>query len=383
MSSEHVYQMIYDHLLEEIRDGKYAIGSRLPTEKELCEQYSVSRITAKRAMDMLAADGFVKRTKGKGTFVIECEPAEAAICTSQVSGTLIAVVIPDFSDAFGTKLLHGIESECAKHGINMVLKLTNGEFETEKKVIEELEALGVQGVLISPVMTSSYNPKLLNLILNHYPLVLLDRFMPGLDASSIGTDNMTMTKNALNYLFELGHEQIAWISPPIIETTPLELRQNAFIDGYIDHNRVPNRDIWYNNIQAVRPGRALPEIIQKDIENLVEHFKAHPEITAVFASEYNVAWLVKRAVQTLGLRVPQDISIICFDLPNSFSQFREFTHIQQDEVNIGKKAVQMLLQRIMDPMTPRQILPFFGIFSVGRSTAKVRTWDVLQNTVQN
>ncbi len=49
-----MYKKIYDDLLEAIEKGIYPPGSKLPSEKELMEQYNVSRITSKKALEMLA-----------------------------------------------------------------------------------------------------------------------------------------------------------------------------------------------------------------------------------------------------------------------------------------------------------------------------------------
>lgn len=377
MSEVHLYQTIYDSLRKEIAEGKYTVGMRLPTERELCERFDVSRITAKRALDMLADDGIVERAKGKGTYVVDCKPVYRQQKSSMSADMFIGVIIPDFSDAFGTKLLYGIEKGCGERGVNFLFRMTRGDYETEQRVISEMERIGIKGLLIAPVTEAIYNPKLLQLILKKFPIVIMDRSMPGVDACFVGTDNTASVKQAMDYLFDLGHKDIAWISPPIKHTTPLDLRQNAFIESHIEHNCLPDSKLWYNNIQAVRPGNATPDVIQQDLENLMAHLKAHPEITAVFASEYNVAWLIKQAAQTLGLRIPQDLSIVCFDLPNSFSQFREITYIRQDEEGIGRKAVQLLLERIEDADLPNETISFVGEFNIGRSTAPVRTGHVL------
>ena len=62
------YLQIYQELLAQINQGTYPPGSKLPSEKELAEAYNVSRITSKKAMDTLAADGVISRTPGRGTF---------------------------------------------------------------------------------------------------------------------------------------------------------------------------------------------------------------------------------------------------------------------------------------------------------------------------
>ena len=51
--------------------GIYSPGSKLPSEKELMEQYNVSRITSKKALEMLADRNIIVRMPGKGSFVLE------------------------------------------------------------------------------------------------------------------------------------------------------------------------------------------------------------------------------------------------------------------------------------------------------------------------
>ena len=66
-----LYEQIYEEIREKIEERGYRVGDRLPSEKELSEQYHVSRITSKKAVELLAEEGLVTRIPGKGTFVIE------------------------------------------------------------------------------------------------------------------------------------------------------------------------------------------------------------------------------------------------------------------------------------------------------------------------
>ena len=59
-----MYERIYGDLLAKIQSGDYQPGDRLPSEKELAELYGVSRITAKKAMDMLAKENQINREPG-------------------------------------------------------------------------------------------------------------------------------------------------------------------------------------------------------------------------------------------------------------------------------------------------------------------------------
>lgn len=65
-----LYHQIFSILRDRIVGGELAHGSQMPTEFELAESFDVSRITAKRALDELAAEGLVERRRGRGTHVI-------------------------------------------------------------------------------------------------------------------------------------------------------------------------------------------------------------------------------------------------------------------------------------------------------------------------
>lgn len=65
-----LYHQIFTLLRERVLRGELVHGAQLPTEFELADSFGVSRITAKRALDQLAAEGLVERRRGKGTHVI-------------------------------------------------------------------------------------------------------------------------------------------------------------------------------------------------------------------------------------------------------------------------------------------------------------------------
>jgi len=63
------YQQLYEILRGRIQRGDWKPGDMIPSEKELIEQYGVSRVTARQALDALVQDGLIYRERGRGTFV--------------------------------------------------------------------------------------------------------------------------------------------------------------------------------------------------------------------------------------------------------------------------------------------------------------------------
>lgn len=65
------YHKVYSVIRGWIFDGSYPPGAKLPAEGELCEKFGVSRITSRKAIDLLVAEGLLTRAQGKGTYVAE------------------------------------------------------------------------------------------------------------------------------------------------------------------------------------------------------------------------------------------------------------------------------------------------------------------------
>lgn len=147
-----LYEQIYEEIREKIEERGYRVGDRLPSEKELSEQYHVSRITSKKAVELLAEEGLVTRIPGKGTFVIEHQELPKALEIPADSMTekkplpdhppVIGVVLDGFGADFGCQMLGSIEMECRNQGFGMMLVCSYGRKDEETTGIERLRELG-------------------------------------------------------------------------------------------------------------------------------------------------------------------------------------------------------------------------------------------------
>ncbi|MGL5662976.1 MAG: GntR family transcriptional regulator, partial [Cetobacterium sp.] len=68
-----IYVQLESILLEMIENGDLKPGDMIPSENELSKKYSISRMTAKKAIDSLTIKGLVERSQGKGTYVSSVE----------------------------------------------------------------------------------------------------------------------------------------------------------------------------------------------------------------------------------------------------------------------------------------------------------------------
>ena len=69
VSNKKLYIQIYNQILSEIQLGSFQIGDKLPSERELCEQFGVSRAPVRQALSALEMNGIIYSRQGEGVFV--------------------------------------------------------------------------------------------------------------------------------------------------------------------------------------------------------------------------------------------------------------------------------------------------------------------------
>ena len=90
--------------------------------------------------------------------------------------------------------------------------------------------------------------------------------------------------------------------------------------------------------------------------------------TFSLAQPENYSNLYFPAANELGLRIPEDLSLVCFDAPDDGLTYHEYTHIRQAELEIGERAVRMLLDVIRGDREPKYLLVPTEL-CIGNSTA--------------
>lgn len=339
---ETLYSSIYNDILRSISSGELKPRDRVPSEKDLAEKYGVSRITTKKALDMLCNEGYISRSPGRGSFVCDKEEKTESV---EAIGKTIGLVMEDFSENFGVFIISGAERACGRAGYSLIIKRTFGSQKAENDAINELRKKGVGGLLIMPVHGDNYNDAIIKLALDHFPTVLLDRQLKGMPISFVGTDNYTAAKELSDYLFANGHENICFISPPPDATSTVNDRISGFVKSNAEREILAEK-YMFSVVHGTLPGKGIDESLAADTEQICQYLQSHPEITGILAVEYNIALTVLYAIETMGKRVPEDYEIVCFDGPENYIERYEFTHARQDEEKIGQEGVRILLEQI-------------------------------------
>lgn len=377
-----LYEQLHTFVLEEIRSERLKPGDRVPSEKELADQFGVSRITSKKALEILAQERTIERVRGKGSYVaqnareivsqLDERPQSQQTVNDRAHPLTVGVIIPDFNDAFGSTLVHAIEAECSSADCLMLLRLTYGRQAAEEEAIRSFVQHGVDGLIVMPVHGEMYNAELLRLVLDNFPLVLVDRRLKGIPAASVSTDNRKAAQELTEFLLVAGHEHIAFISPPQEHTSTIEDRVQGFLSALSGRGLSHNPNHLLTTLMSTLPSRNTADQIRSDKALIAEFIYNNPEIGAIIACEYNIALILTETLVELGRRVPEDCVVACFDSPGDPFGNPPFTHIQQNEAEMGRKALNLLLQNVRGQSTPVNVTAEHQLIS-GLSTQRLPT----------
>jgi GntR family transcriptional regulator, arabinose operon transcriptional repressor len=371
-----LYEKIYEYIIDQIKQGHLMEGDRVLSEKELAVEFDVSRITSKKALDLLAQNNIIERIRGKGSFVAhqQQENMESSSnvyqSSSLTTSKLVALIIPDFDNAFGLNLVKTIEKICMQNNCNLIIRRTGGNTKEEENAIIDLVKSGVDGLIIFPVHGEHYNTEILKLVVKDYPIVLVDRYLKGIPASSVCTNNQSACETLTNYLFTLGHKEIAFLSPSPSGNSTLEERLQGFHIAFSKQGLKMNPDFLLIDLIS-----SLPQYVDHSESNMKADFHSikqfilkNPEVTAFVVSEYYLSLTLMNVLKKLGKEIPEDYSIVCFDCPEDRFDQSLFTHIHQHEEEMGKKAVDLLLKQLKGEKIPKHTVIDFTLIE-GKSSA--------------
>ncbi len=350
MAKEIIYEKIYRDIKNDIKEGILKPGDRVKSEIELAEEYGVSRITSKKAMELLANEHLVTRTRGKGSFVesgakdiiLKGEESNkpGAHIKSDTDTNVIGVLFDTFGEDFGSELLRAIERECHRRNIQMIFRCTYGSIAEEDAAIERFLGIGAKGMLILCAQGENYNNTIVRLALDEYPIVLVDRPMKGIPIPCIKTDNYKAAEELTNAIIKKKHTNICFVTHSSLDTPTISERYAGFTDAILENKKITGLFEQMKTYQIAEENMYIDNLIT---DEAVEILERHPECTAYLTAEYRIGVLLDKAARDLGRK----IDIATFDSISPFYDDRhEFMYVTQDEKQMGEVAVSTLVDSI-------------------------------------
>jgi len=177
------------------------------------------------------------------------------------------------------------------------------------------------------------------------PIVLVDGYSNTESFDSVISDNFRAAYQAVDYLIEKGHRHIGLIGGEECCYPSLKERRNGYLRAMKENGLT---EIYIANFNINR---------SKGYEETISLLKEYPHLSALFCINDDVGSAAIRAVQTLGKRVPADISIIGYDDTYiAANTHPALTTMHVDTIAMGRAAVHLLSLRILNPESARMTL---------------------------
>ena len=336
------YRQIHQQLRAAILSGEYKPGDKLPTEKELAALHSVSRVTSAAALTELAREGLVQRLPRRGTTV-----SVPAIHEAPGGSPIIGWIQPNLDPSFGLDVLRGVERAARVAGYHLLIYLTGHSRIEEERAIRQAVTAGAAGLAIFLQDGETYNDEVLRLVLNRFPLVLVDRYLRGLPCACVQSDNVAGAREAVTALIEAGHRDICILTFPPKDTSTIEDRLDGYAQALAIAGLPLDHALIYSEPRLPDDMGNTGEIDDGAVDRLAAYMRHAPHLTAIFATNVALTLLALRAAARLGRHVPADLSIIGVDpLQNLPLPLPATTYVEQQSTEIGRIAITLLQEQL-------------------------------------
>jgi DNA-binding LacI/PurR family transcriptional regulator len=330
-SGQPKYERLKNHLIAEMVAGRLKPGHALPSEHQLAQTLGVARMTIRQAMVALENDGLIRRVQGKGNFV------EENVQQKLKQGLdIFALVVPETHGGFYPSLLRGFESAAGECHHQTIIAATDDDVDRQASVILQLMDKKVGGVAINPTghcLTPAYQVRQLQ---EHgIPVVFCHRGVEGIVAPLLAIPFREIGKLAGKVLSEHGHRRVAFFT---VHPQPSVMVQQ---EGLLEGLRTSDGDV---SIQSVYVASSMIALQEDAVWVSLQKTFAQPNPpTAIFASFDSMAEMIYLLLPKLGLRVPEDVSLLGFGGAwRDGALRRRMTSVVIDEIATGQKAVSLL-----------------------------------------
>lgn len=332
MTGHPKYEQLRDFVVQQIESGELPAGEALPPEARISESLGIARSTVRQAFSTLEREGLIRRIHGKGTFI-----HEHARQRLQKGQDLFALIIPETAAGFYPSLQMSFEEAAAGFHNQVIICNSNNEIDKQGNSILQLMDLNVAGVAIVPTTNPPTPPfHVRQLRERGIPVVCCSRPIEGVQAPLLAIPFEEVGSEAGKLIREAGHQSVAFL------TGSESLAGNAYEIGF-RQALGPRVHVESYFGSTHNPDVTIQEAeLSAELERL---FALDNPPTAIFATFDSLAELAFVLLSRLGLRVPEDVSLVGFGgSRRQGALISRLTSITVDEMQMGRDAIGLLEQ---------------------------------------
>lgn len=256
----------------------------------------------------------------------------------------IGLILADIANPFSSSLARIIEDEADKHNYTVIFGSSDEKNERSEKLITALLNRQVDGLIISPPVHAEKQIK--DLRRQGVPLVLVDRCFPSIKTNYVILDNYNASFDAIQHLVDTGRKNIGMITYGT-ELFHLQERKRGYLEA-LRKNKITVKKNWLQEVGIDNDKAA----IEKALDELLN---TKSPVNAVLFGSNSIAAIALKYINSLPVKVPQQLAIVSFDETEALDLFYSpLTYIKQPLREMGQMATRILLDAIENKKTVRQ-----------------------------
>lgn len=251
----------------------------------------------------------------------------------------ISLIVKEMQNPYYAEIFTGVQEVAYERGFLVSISSSEGQFDVERRLVEQCTEQELDGLIIAPILNDDTDlSHIFEIKRSKIPFVLLED-VRGIRANLVDVDNIRASADAVRYLIRNGHSHIVHLAGPPYSQHSEERAEGvrrAFSESHLifDHRLV------------ISGGDSLEDGYRAGLEYF-QRLSPADRPTAVTCYNDLIALGLLRALRELGIRVPEEVSVVGFDDLNILPYFPlALTTVHVPRHEMGRRAAELLIQQI-------------------------------------
>lgn len=263
------------------------------------------------------------------------QPNQTAVALRTGKTRVLGLIVEDISNVFFASLARIIEEEADSIGYKVLYCSTENNEDKARELVRILGQRQVDGFLITP--TPGMREEISKVANQRKPLVLMDRYFPGLSVPHVVVDNYNGARMAMQHLLEKGYRRIGYVTIQL-DQVQMHQRRQAYEDCLQGMGFPVDESLVLPLSYHCRP--------EESVQQIRRFISERPEMDAIFFATNYVGIYGLEAIKDLGCRIPDDLAVVCFDDHDIFRLYTPgITIVKQPVALIAQTAMQLLVKQ--------------------------------------
>lgn len=315
------------------------------TLKLIAKELDVSISTVSKALRDSAEISEDTRQKIKAfAKLYNYKPNNIALSLKNRKTRTIGIIIPQIVHHFFTTVIRGVEQMAREHNYNVIITLSNNDFDKEVLNMELLANGSTDGFILSlskETMQKDDFRHLTEAIDQGMPVVMFDRIVDEIPCDKVLIDDREGAKLGVNHLIKTGCKKIAIITTEDYITIG-KLRTKGYMEALESAGIEVDKDL-------ILKLDAIDELNDK-AKARIKHFLKGKDIDGVFTINEIFAVTAAKYIMEADKSIPGDVSIVSFSDGELSQHFvPSLTTVSQHGEEMGRKAAELLINKLERP----------------------------------